>query len=444
MAKRLSMILLAVLLVFSIFTGCGSTSTTPSDSSGTTKPTQGETTKEAPQAAAAKEPVTIRILASAGVIDEITKAITPKCEAQGVKLDYESYDWNTYDGKQKIAMTSQGGDYDVIFLPGAYVNTWAKAKAIIPMDDFLKKNNYDLNDYYASVQKFSTSDGKYYIVPFSAEAMIYFYRKDIYEKEGLQPPKTIDEMYEIAKKLTKDGMYGIAYPGGPEEGSCSFWSYFLWSYGGTYFDKDWKPQINTPEAIESAEMFAKILQECAPKGVTTWQNEETVAAFSSGSIAAMIMWPGYWGTVTDKEKSKVWDKVAVAPVPVGPTGKAVPRFGTWGLAITASSKKVEAAEVYIKAFTDNEGLKEVAKHICTASKKVNNDPEVQKINPSLAASAGALEYADERPPIPEAQQYISIVGNSINSIVAGKEAKPVLDDANKKIYDIMQQAGYFK
>lgn len=422
---------MVVVFTISLLAGCNSSKVTVTNTPDPTKP-------------AVKDPVTINILSCAGYCDEVIKTINTACEAKGIKLNYESYDWNTYDGKQKIAMTSQGGDYDVVFLPGSYVNTWAQAKAVVPLDDFLKKNNYDLNDYYDSVKKFSTSDGKFYIAPFAAEAMVYFYRKDLYEKEGLTPPKTIDEMYATSKKLTKDGIYGMAYPGGPEEGSCSFWSYFLWSYGGTYFDKDWKPQINSPEAIKSAEMFAKILKDCAPKGVTTWQNEETVAAFSSGNVAAIIMWPGYWGSLTDKEKSKVWDKIAIASVPQGPTGKAAPRFGTWGLGITASSKKADAAQIFIKEFTGPAGLKEIAKSAPTSSKKMNNDAEVQKSNPTLTAAAGALNFADERPPIPEAQQYIPIVGNCINSIVAGNDAKTALDEANKKIYDIMQKAAYFK
>lgn len=391
------------------------------------------------------EPVTIRILGSAGWPEELTKKYAAELEKQNIKIEAEFYDWVTYDGKQKLAMTSQGGDYDIVFLPGNYVNLWAGAEAILPMDDFMKEYGYSDDDYYDSVKKYGKVDGKWYMVPISAEAMVYFYRKDLYDAAGLQPPKTIEEMYETGKKLTKDGVYGVAYPGGPEEGSSSFWSYFLWSFGGTYYDEQWNPQLNTPEAVASAEMFAKILNETAPEGVATWQNEETVAAFSAGNIASMIMWPGYYGTLADKEKSKVAETMAIAPVPVGPSGKAVPRFGAWGLSVTNNAKdKMDAVNQFIHMFTNKDGLKSIAAYTCTPSISVNSDPELRKANPTLGPSADVLNTADERPPIPESAQINPLVGNAINSIVAGKPAKPTLDDVQKQVEEIMKEAGYIK
>lgn len=393
--------------------------------------------------ASAKDPVTLRILGSSGFTEDIVKSIAPGLEAKGIKLETEYYDWVTYDGKQKLAMTSQGGDYDLVFLPGNYTVLWANSKAALPMDDFFSKYGYDENDYYESVKSYGKVDGKWYMAPFSAEAMVYFYRKDLYDAAGLQPPKTMDDMYETAKKLTKDGVYGIAYPGGPDEGSSSFWSYFFWSHGGKYYDDAMKPLLNTPEAVQSAELFAKILKDAAPKGVATWQNEETVAAFNSGSVAATIMWPGYLSSFTDKTKSKIYDKFAVAPVPVGPSGKAVPRFGAWGIAVTSNVKNKDAAYEFIHEFTKPETMKEIAKQTSTASKSVNADPELRKLNPTLGASADVLDTAQERPSFAESAQINTQVGNAINSIVAGKPAQATLDALQKTVEGILKDAGYY-
>jgi multiple sugar transport system substrate-binding protein len=387
---------------------------------------------------------TLRILGSAGMQEDIVKIIAPELEKKGIKLENEFYDWTTYDGKQKLAMTSQGGDYDVVFLPGTYISLWANAKAALPLDDFFKKYNYDENDYYESVKQFGKVDGSWYFAPTTAEAMVYFYRKDLFDAAGKQPPKTIDEMYETAKSMTKDGIFGLAYPGGPDEGSSSFWSYFLWSYGGTYYDDKMKPLLNTPEAVKSAEMFAKILKDTAPKGVATWQNEETVASFISGNVAATIMWPGYYGTLIDKTKSKVFDKLAVANVPSGPTGKAIPRFGAWGVSLTANSKNKEAAYEFMYAYTKQETLKEMAKLSSTASKTVNNDAELRKLNPTLGPSADVLDSAQERPSFAESAQINTQVGNAINSVVAGKPAKESLDAVQKVVEGILKDAGHYK
>jgi multiple sugar transport system substrate-binding protein len=396
---------------------------------------------------AVAETVTLKILGSSGsFLEAIIETFESELASEGIVLEDEYYDWLTYDEKQKLAMTSGGGGYDLVFLPGIYVPIWVNAGGLVDVDSITKEIFPDVNDIYKSVQNDVIIDGKFYITPFSAEGMVYWYRTDIYEQEGLKIPETIDEMYETSKKLTKDNIYGIAYPGGPSEGSCSFWSYFLWSYGGDYFDNNWVPQLNTPEAVQSAEMFAKILQDCAPEGVTTWQNDETVAAFSSGNLAAMIMWPGYLSSVADEEQSQVFDKFAIGPVPKGPSGEAVPRYGCWGLGVTKTGEaKMEAAAKFIESFINKETLESMAtNYTVTCSKSANTLPAAMEKNQSLAACHPVLDTARERPGIPESAQYIEAVGAAINSINTGLPAKTTLDDLQEKVYSIMEEAGYYE
>jgi multiple sugar transport system substrate-binding protein len=435
--KRKSFLsLLVVILLVTTISACGGgSSPAASDTPGTTN-SPGETSQATDSV---KEPVTIKLLAESAWMVGVTEKLKPELLKKGIKLEADFFDYNTYVGKVKLAMTSQGGDYDVVSLYTGTAQLWANAKADIPLNDYMKKYNYDENDYYESVKNYQKFDGNWYTVPVDAVSMVYMYRKDLYDAAGLQPPKTIDEMYETAKKLTKDNMFGIAYPGGPGEGASSFWSYFLWSYGGKYLDDAGKPLLNSPEAVKSAEMFAKMLNEFAPKGVTTWQNAETVAAFNSGNVAAMIMWPGFYGDITDKTKSKIFDKVGIAPLPAGPSGKAVPRFGASGLGITANSKHKDAAFEVINAFANPEALKIVAQFSTPASKKVNADPALRAQMPTLAASSGALDTAQERPGLPEFDQINNEVGNAINAIVAGKPAKQTLDDIQKKVEGILKK-----
>lgn len=385
--------------------------------------------------------VSLRVLISSGSTEQVLREVAKDLEAQGIKLEIEAYDWNTYEGKQQLAATSKGGDYDVIFLPGNAVSTFANAGAIIDCSDVVAQVFPDQSDIYDSVKKFCMVDGKWYVSPYSAESMVYFYRTDLITKDEL--PKTIDEMYNLGVKLTKDGIFGLAIPGGPGEAACSFGSYFLWSYGGTYFNDKWEPQLNTPEAVAGFEMFAKIEQDCAPKGVTTWQNEETVAAFQSGSLAAMICWPGYYGMLVDPAQSKIADKVGIASVPAGPAG-ARPRFGAWGLGITANCKNIEAAKKVLVAYTCEENMKNrLLPVVTTASKKINTSEGAEKVNPAIVASSGTLDLADERPAIPELNLYIPAVGAAVNSIIAGQPAQETLDALNEEVHQIMEDGGYY-
>ena len=157
----------------------------------------------------------------------------------------------------------------------------------------------------------------------------------------------------------------------------------------------------------------------------------------------MICWPGYYSMLIDPAQSKIADKVGIAPVPAGPAG-ARPRFGAWGLGITANCKNVEAAKKVLVAYTCEENMKNrLLPVVTTASKKINTSEEAEKVNPAITASSGTLDLADERPAIPELNLYIPAVGAAVNAIIAGQPAQETLDALNEEVHQIMEDGGYY-
>lgn len=77
------------------------------------------------------------------------------------------------------------------------------------ISDLIKKYNFDtskLNPAHMAQVKNLTPDGKIYGLPFYNNDFALFYNKDIFDKFGVDYPKdgmTYDEIYEIAKKLTR-------------------------------------------------------------------------------------------------------------------------------------------------------------------------------------------------------------------------------------------------
>jgi multiple sugar transport system substrate-binding protein len=77
------------------------------------------------------------------------------------------------------------------------------------MTDLIKKHNFDtskLNPAALAQMKNVTPEGKMYGLPFQLSDFVLFYNKDIFDKFGVDYPKdgmTYDEIYELAKKLTR-------------------------------------------------------------------------------------------------------------------------------------------------------------------------------------------------------------------------------------------------
>src|SRR3954451_10679535 len=68
------------------------------------------------------------------------------------------------------------------------------------------------SNYSDALKKASTGlDGKQYFIPFYYYPWAVFYRKSVFEKNGYQIPKTLDDMKALGAQMKKDGLTPIAF-----------------------------------------------------------------------------------------------------------------------------------------------------------------------------------------------------------------------------------------
>jgi multiple sugar transport system substrate-binding protein len=167
---------------------------------------------------------------------------------------------------------------------------------------------------------------------------VYFYRKDLFAAAGLQPAKTWDEFLAAAKKLNTPDVAGCSFIGANDFSlaTVDWYTRFITTGGklmtGSPQTKDFKPNLNSPEAVGALQMLIDLLP-YAPKAVTTYGFAQNVDAFSTGKIAQMIFWSTIAGPVFNPKTSKVADKTGVTPVPTNGKEKARAILGGWGVAI---------------------------------------------------------------------------------------------------------------
>ena len=89
------------------------------------------------------------------------------------------------------------------------------------------------DDLVDSLVEAGTYDGRFYGVPYYGGARIVVYRKDLFEKAGLEVPTTIEEFVDAGKALQADNadvpnFSGIYFPGRNWQAMLSF----IWDAGG--------------------------------------------------------------------------------------------------------------------------------------------------------------------------------------------------------------------
>lgn len=185
------------------------------------------------------------------------------------------------------------------------------------------------DDVGAFFRDFSaTYNGQVYTIPFDGDFQMVYYRSDLLEREGLEPPKTWDEYLNIAKTFNGQD---LNEDGEPDYGSCiakarnqqSYW--FIWSIAGAYlqtqgtsqgafFDTDtFKPLVNNAAFAKALDIYKETVTYGPPDELNLGVGD-TRGLFTSGRCALSLDW-GDIGTLAIAPDSKVNDKTGAVIAP---------------------------------------------------------------------------------------------------------------------------------
>jgi multiple sugar transport system substrate-binding protein len=239
---------------------------------------------------AAAQPVTLQILSAEGDPNSVAAMKWVIAEFKKIRsnvdVEYQTVSW-TELGKRIVASTAAGSPPDIVHLDDFGLSVLADQGILEPADDVVRAIGID--DYNPTALRAVTFKGTVWGVPFSNGFDLFWYRKDLYDKFGLKPPKTWDELLHNVKTLHGNlpgvgQMYGIAMALNTSNHTNDTIQNFMWSNGATILDKDGKLALNSPEAIQ-AYNFQKELFKYAPPGVAQYGHLEVLNAFATGKVA---------------------------------------------------------------------------------------------------------------------------------------------------------------
>ena len=323
------------------------------------------------------------------VIPQIGKEFT---KITGIKLKFEAIPYSETLEKHMIALATGSKAYDLLNIDNLWFPQYVAY--LRPIDDYIKDPklgdpDLDIGDFVKEVLEGYQWKGKTYSFPEGYFFPVLIYRKDLFEKHGLTtPPKTYQEYYEYAKKLTeKEGgktvVYGTVQHGqrtGVFDELCTPY----WGKGGQLFDKKLKPAFNNQKMIDVLTIYQKLYTEgLVPRGATDFELGEAAAFFAQGKAAMMWNWSMMGADLEDVAKSKVAGKVGYAMFPKdNPKVVHYVREASTGLCIPKTAKNKEAAYLFIQWLTSKATLLKVeADYKCghPARYSVMNNPAVKNL-----------------------------------------------------------------
>ena len=363
-------------------------------------------------------------------------------------------------------IATNGGQFDVITIGSYETPIWGKQNWLDTVGDF--PASYDYNDVFQSVRASLSSDGKLYAVPFYAESSFTYYRKDLFDQAGLKMPDQpkYSDIEDFAKKLTDKSkeQYGICLRGKPGWGeNMAFFDTLVNTFGGRWFDQNWKAQIDTPAWHDALNFYVNLLRNYGPPGASSNGFNENQALFATGHCAMWIDATSGAGYIYDKTTSQVADKTAFAPAPIAKVPNGSHWFWAWALAIPKSSKQEATAKSFLQWATSKEYIDLVGKTdgwtvVPPGTRQSTyENPDYLKAAPFAKEVENAILTADVTKPTAEPVpytgiQYVSIpefqaIGTTVGQLVAAAltgqiSVDEALKRAQSEVSSTMQQAGY--
>jgi len=268
-------------------------------------------------------------------------------------------------------------------------------------------------DHFPSIIQSQTVNGKLVALPFFTDAPALYYRKDLLDKYKLTPPKTWDEMAKAAKTVL-DGeknadLQGFVFQGNAYEGlTCDALEWVKSNGGGQIVEPDGKISINNPKAAAAIDRIKAMVGTISPKGVLSYQEEDSRGVWQKGNSVFMRNWP-YAFALGNGDDSSVKGKFDVVPLPAGGgegTSSAA-TLGGWNLAVSKYSKHQEEAIKAIMYLASAKIQKANAleqTHLPTIV-SVYDDADVKAKQPVLVKWKDVFLAAVPRPSAPTKTKY---------------------------------------
>jgi len=340
---------------------------------------------------------------------------------------------------QYYAMNLDGGKapFDLLGIDTIWAQEFAKAGWIAPLDGLLTPAEQE--EFFPGPIEAATFNGRLYAVPWYVDAGVLYYRRDLLDRHGLEPPRTWRELAQTAKLILdaeRDSrLAGFVWQGKQYEGLMCVTLEVLRSNGTDLWSGD----------RDRAESGLRFLRETisthgiTPLSTSMADEESTRWMFGEGHALFMRNWPYAW-SLLQQEGSPVRGKVGVVSLPAFSGFASAPVLGGWMLAIPNSSTHQEMVGELITFLTSPETQRKVAVELGynPVRRALYADESLLEVRPLLKDLHPILLEARPRPVTPYYLLISQAVQPEVSAVVVGRKSpKDALEAIRRRVDQIM-------
>ena len=358
-------------------------------------------------------------------------------------IDLQYIDVASQDYAIKAGSMLSGNDTSDVFMVKEIsdIVNWQAQGFAEPLTPFIEKDSYDLSGFVGMEANYAF-EGTQYALPFRSDFWVLFYNKDLFDAAGVAYPTndmTWDAYAELAKKMTKDGVYGTHY----HTWLSAVANWAVCDGVNTLADGQY----------DDLAYFYNLYKDLEESGACMAYSELKAAglhysaAFANGNVAMMPM--GYWyvstliGYNNDGVCNFNW---GITAVPHKDDVKAGSSFGNLtGVMINEKSAKKDLAWKYISWLCGEEGAAVtagtgtrpalVSENVAATMAAVDGFPTDDASKAALIPSYVGMEW-----PVVEKLSEIQTVINEEHSLIMTREidVEEGIEEMNERVAELFE------
>ncbi len=262
----------------------------------------------------------------------------------GVEIKVQVTGWDEYWTKLEAAATG-GSLPDIFWMHSTRFYDYANNNILLEVGDAVGDGYKNFPEDLVKLYEFN---GKNYAVPKDFDTIGMFYNKALFDKAGVPYPDGTwnwEKFLDTAKKLTKDGVYGVAAPMDAQQG---YWN-SIYQNGGNVIDGK-KSGYDLKASQEGLQWWLDLsMKEKVSPTQAQFSETDAYAMFMSGKVAMVSL--GSWMVPGIEQNKEFAKNVGVTYLPKGKVNASI--YNGLGYSAAASTKYPEEVKAFLK-FTATE------------------------------------------------------------------------------------------
>ena len=384
-------------------------------------------------------------------MEQLTHQVFEK-DHPNIKVNFVTLPENDLRSKITQDVATNAGKFDIATVGSYETPIWAHngwVEDLTPYFDKMSagdKSSYNYGDLLKPIMSTLSYQGHAYALPFYGESSMMMYNKQLFARHNVTMPlhPTWDQIAHLAQVLNDPahGVAGILLRGQSGWGmNMAPLDTMINTFGGSWFDLNWKPQLSTPPVQQAVTLYANLLQNYGEPGASTSGWEECLGLMGQGKGAMFYDATSLAGVLETPSQSKVAGQIGYAYAPTAVTTNGSRWLWAWSLDMIKSSRNKDAAFQFMTWATSSQYLTLAGKTFGWASvppgtrTSIYQNPDYQKAAPFAQVTLDSINTATpDHPtlnPVPyHGVQYVGIpqfesVGQSISDLMSAIVAKKI-------------------